>query len=53
MWLTYFTYESTALKEMNKSVLKKTVFLFDFMDSTFLYIIFSFFVKKYIHFRLE
>ena len=37
---------------MNKSVLKKTVFLLDFVDSAFLYIIFSFFVQKYIHFRL-
>lgn len=48
MWFTYFASESIASKEINKtsnlSVLKKTVLLLDFMDSAFLYIIFSFFV---------
>ena len=42
-----------CLKRKEQKCIKKTVFLLDFMDSTFLYIIFSFFVQKYIHFRLE
>ena len=42
-----------CLKRNEQKHIKKNVFLFDFMDSTFLYIIFSFFVQKYIHFRLE
>ena len=42
-----------CLKRNEQKCIKKTVFLLDFMDSTFLYIIFSFFVQKYIHFRLE
>ena len=42
-----------CLKRNEQKRIKKNVFLFDFMDSTFLYIIFSFFVQKYIHFRLE
>ena len=42
-----------CLKRNEQKRIKKNVFLFDFMDLTFLYIIFSFFVQKYIHFRLE
>ena len=41
-----------CLKRKEQKCIKKTVFLLDFMDSTFLYIIFSFFVQKYIHFRM-